>query len=45
MCFFVFIISDKKVENCKYIDTYKSLLEIAKVKKLWYVKGKLHYEG
>ena len=39
------IISDKKVENCKYIDTYKSLLDIAKVKKLWYLNDRLYYEG
>ena len=39
------IISDSKVKNCNYINTYKKLLKIAKVKKLWYLNGKLHYEG
>ena len=39
------IISNTQIENCNYINTYKKLLEIANVKKLWYLNDRLYYEG
>ena len=39
------IISDTKIQEYKKIKNYEELLKIAKVKKLWYLNGKLYCEG
>ena len=39
------IISDTKIQEYKKIKNYEELLKIAKVKKLWYLIGKLYCEG
>ena len=39
------IISNTKIQEYKKIKNYEELLKIAKVKKLWYLNGKLYCEG
>ena len=36
---------NKKIQEYKKIKNYEELLKIAKVKKLWYLNGKLYCEG